>query len=88
MAALKLGRDPPDLARVDTLEAAIRAAEAGGDAPLAALELRAEVLLAAGRRDEGLAALRELSERLGQRYPAGHRDRAALEERLSALGGN
>ena len=85
LAALKLGRDAPDLARVDALDAAIAAAEAGGDAPLAALELRAEVLLAAGRRDEGLAALRELSERLGGRYPPEHRDRIALQARIDGL---
>ncbi|MCG6118842.1 MAG: serine/threonine-protein kinase [Aquimonas sp.] len=85
LAALRLGIEPPDLARVDALDAAIREAEAGGDAPLVALELRAEVLLAAGRHAQGLEALRELSERLGQRYPAEHRDRIAVEARRAAF---
>jgi serine/threonine-protein kinase len=85
LAAVHTGVEAPDLARVDALDAAIAAAEAGGDAPLAALQLRAEVLLAAGRRDEGLATLRELSERLGGRYPPEHRDRVALQARIAAL---
>jgi tetratricopeptide (TPR) repeat protein len=84
-AALALGTDTPDLARVDALDQAIRVAEAGGDAPLLALELRAEVLLAAGQREEGLALLRRLSERLGDRYPSGHRERLALEARIAEL---
>jgi tetratricopeptide (TPR) repeat protein len=87
LAAVHIGIDPPDLTRVDALDAAISEAGAGGDAPLAALLLRAEVLLAAGRRDQGLAALRDLAERLGQRYPSAHRDRVALEARIDARAG-
>jgi tetratricopeptide (TPR) repeat protein len=85
LAAVHTGVDAPDLARVDALDAAIREAGAGGDAPLAALQLRAEVLIANGRRDEGIAVLRDLADRLGQRYPSGHRDRVALDARIATL---
>jgi tetratricopeptide (TPR) repeat protein len=87
LAAVHIGVDAPDLARVDALDAAISEAGAGGDAPLAALLLRAEALLKAGRREDGLAALRDLSTRLGGRYPPEHRDRVALEARIDALAG-
>lgn len=87
-AALAIGTNPPGLARVERLEAAIREAEAGGDAPLAALALRAEVLLAGGEHQSALALLRELSGRLSERYPPAHRDRIALEARIRSLAGD
>ena len=85
LADLRQGIEPPGLARVEALDKAIAEAGAGGDAPLAALELRAEVLLADGMREQGLDALRELSERLAQRYPPEHRDRIAVEARRAEL---
>jgi serine/threonine-protein kinase len=85
MAALALGVDPPDLARVEALDAAIAEAGAGGDAPLEALRLRAEVLLAVGRRDEARATYATLAERLAARYPPEHRDRAAIAARIESL---
>lgn len=87
-AALALGSNPPDLVQAEALEAAIREAGAGGDAPLVALALRAEVQLAAGERQSALALLRELSGRLAERYPPAHRDRIALDARIRALAGD
>ncbi len=87
LAALRLGTEPANLTRVDALDTAIRQADAGGDAPLAALQLRAEILLANGHAEEGLAALRELSERLSRRYPPEHRDRTALQARITEVTG-